>query len=195
MIGGDVPLIKELILKNRSYRRFYQNKFIETSALKELVDLARLSPSGANIQPLRYILSNSKELNDTINKYIFWAGYYKDWDGPSEGEKPSAYIVIVNDIMLKKDSSHDEGIAAQSILLGAVEKGLGGCILGNIDKKQLTEALNLDEKYEIDLVLALGYPKEEVVIETVNEYGDVRYWRDENEVHHVPKRTLDELIL
>jgi nitroreductase len=190
-----MTLIKELILKNRSYRKFYQDKLIEINTLKELVDLARLSPSGANIQPLRYILANTKEQNDKINKYIFWAGYYKDWDGPSEGEKPSAYIVLVKDTTLKKDSSQDEGIASQSILLGAVEKGLGGCILGNIDKKQLAGVLNLDEKYEIDLVLALGYPKEEVVIETINESGDVRYWRDENEVHHVPKRTLDELIL
>ena len=190
-----MTLIKELILKNRSYRKFYQDKLIEINTLKELVDLARLSPSGANIQPLRYILANTKEQNDKINKYIFWAGYYKDWNGPSEGEKPSAYIVVVKDTTLKKDSSQDEGIASQSILLGAVEKGLGGCILGNIDKKQLAGVFNLDEKYEIDLVLALGYPKEEVVIETINESGDVRYWRDENEVHHVPKRTLDELIL
>ena len=190
-----MTLIKELILKNRSYRKFYQDKLIEINTLKELVDLARLSPSGANIQPLRYILANTKEQNDNISKYIFWAGYYKDWDGPSEGEKPSAYIVLVKDTTLKKDSSQDEGIASQSILLGAVEKGLGGCILGNIDKKQLAGVFNLDEKYEIDLVLALGYPKEEVVIETINESGDVRYWRDENEVHHVPKRTLDELIL
>ena len=80
-------------------------------------------------------------------------------------------------------------------MLGAVENGLGGCIIGNIDKIKLAEALNLNEKYEIALVLALGYPKEEVVIETINTSGDVRYWRDENEVHHVPKRTLDELIL
>ena len=83
----------------------------------------------------------------------------------------------------------------QSILLGAVENGLGGCIIANINRKKLAEALNLDEKYEIALVLALGYPKEEVVIETINEYGDIKYWRDENKVHHVPKRTLDKLIL
>jgi len=89
----------------------------------------------------------------------------------------------------------NEGIAVQSILLGAVEKGLGGCIIANINKKRLAEELNLDEKYEITLVLALGYPKEKIVIETINESGDVRYWRDENETHHVPKRTLDELIL
>jgi len=188
-------LIKELILKNRSYRRFYQDKLIEMDTLKELVNLARLSPSAANVQPLRYILSNEKEQNDKINKYIFWAGYYKNWDGPIDGEKPSAYMVIVKDTTLKKDSSQDEGIAVQSVLLGAVENGLGGCIIGNIDKIKLAGALNLNEKYEIALVLALGYPKEEVVIETINTTGDVRYWRDENEVHHVPKRTLDELIL
>ena len=188
-------MIKELILKNRSYRRFYQDKLIEINTLKELVNLARLSPSGANIQPIRYILSNTKEQNDQINNHIFWAGYYKDWDGPIEGEKPSAFIIVVKDISLKKDSSHDEGIAVQSIMLGAAEGGLGGCIIGNIDRKKLAEALNLNEKYEIALVLALGYPKEEVVIETINESGDVKYWRDENGVHHVPKRTLGDLIL
>lgn len=188
-------MLKELILKNRSYRKFYEDKLIEKSTLKELVNLARLSPSGGNIQALRYILVNTKEQNDKINENIFWAGYYKDWDGPSDGEKPSAYIVVVKDTTLKTSLQQDEGIAAQSILLGAVENGLGGCIIANINKKKLAEALNLDEKYEIDLVLALGYPKEEIVIETINKSGDIKYWRDENEVHHVPKRTLDELIL
>lgn len=188
-------MIKDLILKNRSYRRFYQDKLIETSALRELVDLARLSPSGRNIQSLKYILSNTEDKNNKIYEYIHWAGYYKDWDGPKEGEKPSAYIVVVKDNSLGMSMIQDQGIAVQSILLGAVEKGIGGCIIGNIDKKNLSETLKLDEKYEIVLVLALGYPKEEVVIEEINENYDVKYWRDENEVHHVPKRTLDELIL
>ncbi|BCZ47963.1 nitroreductase [Clostridium gelidum] len=188
-------MIKELILKNRSYRRFYEEKLIEKSNLKELVNLARLSPSGGNIQALRYILVNTKEQNDKINKHIFWAGYYKEWDGPKEGEKPSAYIVVVKDTNLKNSLPQDEGISVQSILLGAVEIGLGGCIIANINRKKLSEELKLDEKYEIALVVALGYPKEEVVIETVNESGDIKYWRDENEIHHVPKRSLDELIL
>lgn len=188
-------MIRELVLKNRSYRRFYQEKSIKTDTLRELVDLARLSPSGANKQILRYILSNTKEKNDEISKCIFWAGYYKDWDGPEEGEKPSAYIVVVKDTSFGSGTPQDDGIAVQSILLGAVEIGLGGCIIGNIDRKTLREKLNLDDKYEISLVLALGYPKEEVVIETINESGDVKYWRDENQIHHVPKRTLEELII
>lgn len=188
-------MIKELIIKNRSYRRFHQDRLVEMSTLRELVDLARLSPSGRNIQALKYYLSNTKEQNDKIYNNIFWAGYYKDWDGPKEGEKPSAYIVIVKDTSLGMSLPQDEGIAVQSILLGAVENGLGGCIIGNINKKNLVDSLNLDGRYEIALVLALGHPKEEVVIEPINEFADIKYWRDENDVHHVPKRNLDELIL
>lgn len=188
-------MIKDLILRNRSYRRFYQEKTIERSTLVDLVDLARLSPSGANKQALRYVLSNSKDENDKIFANIFWAGYYKDWKGPQEGEKPSAYMVILKDTAFGSIGGQDEGIAVQSILLGAVELGLGGCIIGNIDKKKLAEELNIDDKYEIALVLALGYPKEEVIIDKVNESGDIKYWRDENQVHHVPKRNIEELIL
>ncbi|MDD3224828.1 MAG: nitroreductase family protein [Clostridium sp.] len=188
-------MISELVAKNRSYRRFYGEKSIEISTLRELVDLARLSPSGANKQTLKYILSNTNEMNDKISQNIFWAGYYKDWDGPEDGEKPSGYIIVLKDTSLGNGSAQDEGIAVQSILLGAVEKGMGGCILANIDRKDLRKELKLDEKYEIALVVALGYPKEEVVIETIDESGDVKYWRDKNRVHHVPKRTLEELII
>lgn len=188
-------MIKELILKNRSYRRFYEDRIIEIDTLRELVDLARLSPSGANRQGLKYVISNTKEKNNKIYDCLGWAGYLKDWGGPEEGERPSAYLVVVSDTSLGAVLPQDEGIAGQSILLGAVEKGLGGCFIKNINKKKLADALNLDDKYEISLVLALGYPKEEVVIEPINENGDIKYWRDENAVHHVPKRGLDELIL
>jgi nitroreductase len=188
-------MIKDLILKNRSYRRFYQDKPIEMETLRDLVDLARLSPSGANKQPLKYFLSNTKELNDKIFVNVAWAGYLQDWNGPEEGEKPSAYIVMVKDTTLGMGMVQDEGITGQSILLGAVEKGLGGCFIGNINRKKLTAALNLEAKYEIALVIALGTPKEEVVIEKMDASGDVKYWRDENKVHHVPKRELDDIIL
>jgi nitroreductase len=190
-----MKVIKDSVLKNRSYRRFYQEKNIELNELRELVDLARLSPSGANKQVLRYILSNTKDSNDKIFDCIFWAGYFKEWDGPDEGEKPSAYIVLLKDTANGSGSPQDDGIAVQSMLLGAVEKDLGGCIIANIDRNKLREKLNIIEQYEISLVLALGYPKEEVVIETINDSGDIKYWRDKNQVHHVPKRTLDQLII
>lgn len=186
-------MLKELVMKNRSYRRFYQNKVIGNEQLKELINIGRLTASGANRQPVRYILSNEAEKNKKIFSCLKWAGYLEDWDGPDEGEKPSAYIVMVEPNGV--NASHDEGIIGQTILLAAVEQGLGGCFLANIDRKMLREALKIDDKYDIKLVIALGYPKEEVVLEEVSETDDIKYYRDEEKIHHVPKIRLDDLIL
>ena len=188
-------MIKDLVLKNRSYRRFHQNEIIELNTLTELVDLARLSASAANLQPLKYIISSESVKNENIFKTLGWAGYLKDWNGPVEGEKPSAYIVILNDLSINKNPSLDTGIAAQSILLGSIEKDLGGCMIGNINKVELRSLLNIDDNFEINLVIALGKPKEMVVINEIGLPADVKYWRDENAIHHVPKRSLNEIIL
>ncbi|NLM72831.1 MAG: nitroreductase family protein [Clostridiaceae bacterium] len=187
--------IRELVLKNRSYRRFYQNEKIERTLLEELVDLARLSSSGANLQPLKYVLSNEPDKNEIIFRHLKWAAYLKDWNGPEEGEKPSAYIIVLGDKEISGNFFWDHGIACQSILLGACEKGLGGCMFGSVDKKGLAEKLDIPERYDILVVIALGKPKEKVVLEDLNETGDIKYWRDENGVHHVPKRKLKDIIL
>lgn len=186
---------RDLIVKNRSYRRFYQEEEVELDTLRELVDLARLSASGANRQPLKYLLSCDAERNATIFAHLGWAGYLEDWGGPVEGERPAAYIVILGDTEVSSSFGVDHGIAAQSILLGATERGLGGCIIASVDRERLRPALALDPRYEILLVLALGRPKEVVVIEPVGPEGDIRYWRDEQAVHHVPKRALDDIII
>lgn len=188
-------MIKELITKNRSYRRFYENFAIRRNTLEELVDLARLSASASNKQPLKYILSCEKDKNDLIFSALAWAGYLKDWLGPAEGERPSAYIIMLYDTKINKNYWCDPGIAAQSILLGATEKGLGGCILVSVKRDKLKFALKIDERYEILYVLAVGKPKEKVVLETVGPEGDIKYWRDSQGVHHVPKRSLREIIL
>ncbi|MBN1796526.1 MAG: nitroreductase family protein [Sedimentisphaerales bacterium] len=188
-------MLKDLMAKNRSYRRFDQNCKIKKETLMELVGLARLSPSGANLQPLKYYLSCDEKTNALIFEQLGWAGYLKDWPGSEEGERPGAYIVILGDTNITKNFGCDYGIAAQSILLGAVEKGLGGCMLATIKKKELARLLNLDSKYEILLVVALGKPKEKVVIEDVGQDGNIKYWRDENNTHHVPKRKLEDLIV
>ena len=188
-------MIKDLVRKNRSYRRFYGDKTIELSTLRELVDLARLCPTGRNLQGLKYMIFNKPEDNKKISENLFWAGYLKDWDGPVDEEKPSAYIIMFRDKSLGAGSVQDEGIALQTMLLGAVEMGLGGCILANVNRVNLKEVLNFDDNYELAFVLALGYPKEEVVLDEMNEEGDIKYWRDEDKVHHVPKRKLDDLIL
>ncbi|MBN1383910.1 MAG: nitroreductase family protein [Elusimicrobia bacterium] len=188
-------MIKDLVLKNRSCRRFRQNDTVESETLKELVELARCSPSAANLQPLKYILSCDAKKNSLIFPYLSWAGYLKDWPGPCEGERPSAYIIILGDTQISKSFGCDHGIAAQSILLGAVEKGLCGCMIGSIKRKELQIALKIPSRYEILLVLALGRPKETIVLETAGASGDIKYWRDDKNVHHVPKRPLDEIII
>jgi len=188
-------MIRDLILKNRSCRRFRQEVPVERPTLQELVDLARLSPSAANLQPLKYILSCDPRKNALIFPHLAWAGYLKDWPGPSEGERPSAYIIILLDSQLTKSVDCDHGIAAQSILLGAAEKALAGCIIASVNRQELHKALNVPSRYEILLVLAIGNPKEKVVIETVGPDGKIEYWRDAQGVHHVPKRPLDDIIV
>lgn len=188
-------MITEIIHKNRSYRRFKPDIAIDCDTLRELVDLARHSPSAANRQPLKYKLSCDPETNARIFPYTRWAGALKDWGGPAENERPSAYIVILGDTQISKNFGCDHGIAAQSIMLGATEKGLGGCMIGALDRPGLRTSLQIPTRYEILLVLALGEPAETVVIEDLPEDGSINYWRDEASVHHVPKRSLDDIIL
>ena len=188
-------MLRDLILKNRSYRRFHQDVAVEIETLRELVDLARLSASASNMQPLKFVLSCDPQKNAQIFSCLAWAAYLKDWPGPAEGERPSAYIVILGDTQISQSFGVNHGIAAQSILLGATEKGLGGCMIGSIKKPELAQALNIPPHYEILLVLALGKPKETVILETVGPDGNIRYWRDGEGRHHVPKRTLEEIII
>ena len=187
--------MKELVLKNRSYRRFHQNEKVSIETLKELVDLARLSATGGNMQPLKFIVSGDAPRNALIFPQLGWAAYLKDWAGPGEGERPSAYIIILGDKRIKTSFGCDHGIVAQSMLLGAAEKGLGGCIIASIKKPELAQALDLSPRFEILLVLALGKPQETVVLEAVGPDGDIKYWRDSDGVHHVPKRSLDDIII
>lgn len=187
--------LHELILKSRSIRRFHQERAVSLETLRELVELARLSPTGANRQPLRFLLSADPQTNALIFPHTAWAGYLRDWNGPAEGERPAAYIVILLDTTVSKNAGCDHGIAAQSILLGAAERGLGGCMIGSVQRDELRTALSIPAQYEILLVLALGEPKEQVFLEPIGPDGDVRYWRDETGGHHVPKRSLDELII
>src|SRR6056297_4304073 len=183
-------LIEQLIRQNRSYRRFYQDFHISKGNLKYFINLARMSPSARNAHPLKYYISNEKSTCEKIFKTLKWAGYLKDWDGPEQGEKPSAYVIMLGDRNISENYYCDHGIAAQSILLGAVEKGFGGCIIASVDRDKLREYLELESHYEILLVIALGKPRETVVLNDVKEDGDIRYWRDENRIHHVPKRKL-----
>lgn len=191
-------MLEDLVLKNRSYRRFEQSVRVEETTLRNLIGLARMTASANNMQPLKYILSASPARNEDIFSCLSWAAHLKNWKGPEEGERPAAYIVILCDTSIKKDAGCDHGIAAQTMMLGAVELGLGGCMIASINRDRLRRLLNIPDRFTILLVLALGKPAEKVVIETLETTvsdGDTRYWRDENNIHHVPKRTLNELII
>jgi nitroreductase len=187
-------MLKDLIVSNRSYRRFHEDVPVDMATLRELVDLARLSASGGNMQCLKYILSYKPERNAAIFPHLSWAGYLPEWPGPEEGERPAAYVIILLDTNISKGAGCDQGIAAQSILLGATERGFGGCMIGSIQREGLRKALAVTEQYKIELVIALGKPKETVILDTVKN-GNIKYWRDDQDQHHVPKRSLDEIIL
>jgi nitroreductase len=183
-----------LVLKTRSYRRFDNSIPVSYTLLESLVNLARLSASGANRQALKYLLYNSPQDCERIFPSLIWAAYLKDWNGPEPSERPSAYIIILGDKNIAETFGVDHGIAAQSIMLGATESEIGGCMIASIKREKLRSELKIPVNFDILLILALGKPTENVVIEEIKD-GDVKYWRDSNQVHHVPKRKLDELII
>ena len=113
-----------------------------------------------------------------------------------QGERPAGYIILAQRASEKSASPYDAGIAAQTILLGAVEKGLGGCILASVNRENIKAALDLSQEVEILLVIALGKPKERVVIEQMDSGSNaIKYYRDDWQVHHVPKRRLEDVLL
>jgi nitroreductase len=185
----EVSMIRDLVLKNRSYRRWHQDEAIEYETLKEFVDLARLCSSAANRQALKYIISNDPEKNALIFPYLAID------NNPVEGERASAYIVILEDQRIRMAMACDFGITAQTIMLAAVEKGFGGVMIGAIDKLGLRKALNLPSHLEILLVLAIGKTIEDMVIETVGEDGITQQWWETKDIRHVPKRALEDIIV
>ncbi|MCI6290407.1 MAG: nitroreductase family protein [Clostridiales bacterium] len=183
---------RELVLKNRSTRAFDPARRISREELEQLVDLARLTPSAVNLQPLKYLLSWQEETNALILAHTAWAGLLKDISLPPEGKGPAGYIVICIDTRIAKNAATDVGIAAQTILLGAAEKGLSGCMIGAIDPK-LHDLLGLKEQYQISLIVALGKGAEDIRL-TETKGNDTAYYR-EGDAHYVPKRPLEEILI
>lgn len=185
--------IKELVTKARTVRRYDESVPTSRETLRDLVDLARLAPCGANRQALRYYLVTSPEMRERVFPTLGWAAYLTDWEGPEKGERPTAYIILVEDTENPCLRPVDPGFAAQNIILGAAEKGLGTCLIDNVQRESLAVALGLPEGWRVVYVIALGVPAETVEIRPVDTKQGIKYWR-EGRVHCVPKRTLEELI-
>lgn len=182
--------VYDAIISRRSIRRF-QQKPIPLEILKKLVNAARLAPSAANLQPLEYFIVSDKELCSKVFEKISWAGYLKPKWTPAQEERPAAYIV-----MLVKDAENkwylrDVSLATENIVLAAEEEGIGSCILCNIDREKIKQALEIPENIIVDSVIALGYKAEKSVVEDFKD--TVKYWRDEKNIMHVPKRKLNDI--
>ena len=188
---GYESMIYEKIITRRSVRK-YARKEVSKEVLLKCVDAARLSPSGANRQPLRYVVVNDQGLLREVFSTLSWAGYLPDYH-PSEEEMPRAYIVILLDKNIQKNPGHDAGIAAMSISMVAYDEGLGSCILGAVDREKLRNILNVPDDLYIVLVVSLGYPAENPVADKIKD-EDIKYWLDENGVLHVPKRELKDVM-
>lgn len=182
--------VYETILSRRSIRRFKQ-KPIKIELLKNLVNAARLAPSAGNLQPLEFIVVNNKDLCSEIFKTIGWAGYLKDWS-PNKNEQPSAYIVILSKETKNQWYIRDASLSSENIVLTAENNNIGSCILLNFKKDKIRELLKIPNNLEIDSLIALGYKAENPVLEDTVDC--VKYWHDEKQILHVPKRKLDEIL-
>jgi len=183
--------VYENILKRRTIRRF-QAKRVPYQVLEKCVNAARVAPSAANLQPCEYLVIDEESTLDKVFVTLHWAGYIPNGK-PPKPEVPRAYIIVlINTDIVARGYQHDVGFALENIILTALEEGIGCCCFGAVDKKKLRENLSIPSKYIIDLVVALGYPKESPVEEPLTD--SVKYWKDENKVLHVPKRKLEDIF-
>lgn len=187
---------KKLVKQDRSYRRFDESMKLSEDKLAELIGLVRYCPSTANSQALKFMPVYTEKGCAAVFETLGWAAALPEWNGPAEGERPGGYIIVLCDRELAEKKPVDTGICAQTIMLGAAALGYGGCMLANIRRKELMEALLIDpERFSVELVLALGKPAETVQIVDLPEVGSVKYYRDAEGRHYVPKRGLEELIV
>ena len=183
-----------LVIRSRSCRRVVQSRRLEQQTLVDLVDLARLVPSGGNRQPLRYLIVHAEAACAAVFPHLRWAALLTDWHGPAEGERPAAYVLVLSRAADGGLPQCDAGIAMQTLLLAAAEQGIGGCMIGSVDKAKIVAACQVPPGYDLLYAVALGHPAEQRVLEEAKA-GDIGYYRDAAGVLHVPKRPLGEVLL
>ena len=188
-------MLKDLLIKTRSYRNFDRSIKVGRETLLELIALCRYTPATANKQPLKFAYAYKDEDCERIFPLLAWAGYLTENKPPFKGNEPTAYILVCYDTDIMKDAPDvDVGICSQAIVLGAMEKGLGACMIGSMKKDGLADIFSLPSNIMPRLIIALGAPNEKIVL-TDADNGDIKYYRDADNTHFVPKRPLDEIVL
>lgn len=191
-------MLKDLVKQNRSYRGYDESREVSREELVDMVDCARLTPSSVNAQPFEYYLANDKETVNKIQAVTKWARALPEMELPHKGMCPTAFIIICQDLRIGESIARyqkDVGIVAQTILLSATEKGLGGCMIGNYNAKEASEAVGLEEHFSPVLIIAIGKPMEHIVLTEVMHGDNINYYRDDQDVHYVPKRRLEDIIM
>lgn len=185
--------ISEAILKRRTIRKFTQKK-IDCDILLNLVNSARMAPTAANIQPLKFAILTNPEILEKIFPHTKWAGYLPDGT-PGKNERPTAYIAILGDNDIKKEFSVDAGSTAATIILSAMEYNLSSCWLGALNRSEILKILNIDEnKFSLLYLIALGYPNQESTAFDTTD-GNIKYYKDNSGKIHVPKRSMNEILI
>ena len=191
-------MIKDLAKKSRSWRGYDESRRFTREELLEFVDCARYAPTTINHQPLKYVIAYKKETVDKIQPYTYWARSLPEAHLPHPGKCPTAFIVICQETEWKEDITRyekDVGAVAQTMLLAATEMGLGGIMINNFHAQKISEVLELPAHLAPLLIVAFGKPDETIVLEEVDLGADLKYYRDENDVHHVPKRKLKDVVI
>jgi nitroreductase len=184
--------IINLIKTRRTIRRFSQEK-LDRNLLVDFVEAARCAPAGANIQSLEYVIIDEPKVGADLFETLLWAGHVKPKRNPAPQHRPVAYIVVLTDTAIKDNAVVDAAAAIENILIAAWSKGIGSCWLGAIDREKISRILNIDKKYKIDSVVALGKPAEKPVMEDASG-ADTKYYLDDNDELHIPKRPLKKIL-
>ena len=192
-------MMSEWVRRTRTVRRFQEERQIDSALLRQWIDLARLGGSARNGQVLKYMVITEDGLRRQLFPLLGWAGYLRDWPGPAPGERPPLMLPACSTRNCCGDRKPRpisiSGIATQNLLLGAAECGVFGCRIGAFSSSAVHHLLQLTDRFKVLLVLALGYPAETIALEELGPEGDIRYWHDEQGVHHVPKRRLTEILI
>lgn len=191
-------MLKDLVVRNRSYRGFDESRPIARADMLEFVDLTRFTASSVNLQPLKYAVVSDRNLVEEMVKLTRWAGALPEWKLPLPGKHPTGFILVCQDTRVSAAETmflKDVGVVAQTILLAAAEKGFGGCMIGSFDAEGIKALLSLPAQVQPKLAIALGVPAEKIVLAQVGEDGKTTYFRDADGTHFVPKRALEDIVL